>query len=101
MNHYPWNVQVLVDWLKLELTYQPDLRTLATKLSIPSPVLGQWLTSATPVITLVQLRAVAHYRGLSLEETIQWLDLKPAHVADLIAQHQRCYEASGDNARCA
>jgi hypothetical protein len=43
------------------------------------------LSSPVPTITLSDLRAIAEYRRWSLQQTMGWLELKPAHMEELIA----------------
>ena len=87
-SYYPWNVQVLASWLRLELTNHPSPRALANVLQIPSHSLRAWLSHGTPSITLAEIRAIAHYRRWTMQQTIAWLALKPAHVEELLAQDQ-------------
>ncbi len=84
--YYPWNVQVLTDWLKLEITYQGNLKDLAAALKVPPHVLNNWLKDQMPTISLPQVRNIAQYRSWSVRQTLDWLELKPAHVEELIAQ---------------
>jgi hypothetical protein len=84
--YYPWNVQTLVSWLKLELSYHSDMRSLAAALQLPVPVIRDWFRGGVPTITLQQVRHIAHYRRWSVCQTLQWLELKPAHIDELVAQ---------------
>lgn len=85
-SYYPWNVQVLINWLKLELSAQGNLRGLATTLQVPIPVLMSWFKGAMPPINLQHIRGIAQHRGWSLQQTLIWLEIKPAHLEELIAQ---------------
>ncbi|MBD2113449.1 hypothetical protein H6F59_16615 [Nodosilinea sp. FACHB-141] len=84
-NYYPWNTQALVDWLNQELRYRtrPDLEAA---LKVERHVIKSWLTKSSPAITLTHLRAIAEYRGWTLDQTVSWLGLQPAHVQELINQ---------------
>jgi hypothetical protein len=84
-NYYPWNTQALVDWLNQELRYRtrPDLEAV---LKVERHVIKSWLTESSPAITLTHLRAIAEYRGWTLDQTVSWLGLQPAHVQELINQ---------------
>ncbi|HEY9878248.1 MAG TPA: hypothetical protein V6D29_07315 [Leptolyngbyaceae cyanobacterium] len=84
-NYYPWKVQVLIDWLKLELATHKD-STLASNLPVPLDMLDNWLVNPSPDITLQQLQAIAHYRGQTLEQTAEWLEIKSAHLEELTRQ---------------
>jgi hypothetical protein len=98
-SYYPWNVQVLIRWLKQELTAQGNLRDLATALQVPIPVLMDWFKGAMPIITLQHIRGIAQYRGWSVQQTLGWLELKPAHVEELIAQDALCDRTSWNDAK--
>ncbi|TVQ08189.1 MAG: hypothetical protein EA368_12310 [Leptolyngbya sp. DLM2.Bin27] len=84
--YYPWNVENLAGWLKLELTYHGSMQALAAALQLPTHVVRAWFQSALPTITLHQVRHIAQYRRWSVQQTLQWLELKPAHVDELMAQ---------------
>jgi hypothetical protein len=93
-SYYPWNVQALVSWLKLELSYHDNMQSLAVALQLPISVINAWFRGELPTITLQQVRHIAQYRRWSVGQTLQWLELKPAHVDELIAQ-----DATGDRVR--
>ncbi|HEY9880919.1 MAG TPA: hypothetical protein V6D29_20845 [Leptolyngbyaceae cyanobacterium] len=78
-NYYPWNVRVLVDWLKAH----KDAAPTSSSLPVPLDMLDDWLINPSPDITLQQLQAIARYQSQSLEQTAQWLDIKPAHLEEL------------------
>jgi hypothetical protein len=82
-SYYPWNTGALVEWLKQELVYR-DQRNLEASLNIPRHRFQAWLREPMPTITLAHLRAIAQYRGWSLSQTIDWLELQPVHVNDLM-----------------
>ncbi|MBE9159077.1 hypothetical protein IQ265_19885 [Nodosilinea sp. LEGE 06152] len=84
--YYPWNVQALVDWLKLELAERGSLQHLAAALQVPPQVLNGWFKGVTPTITLQQIRHIAQYRGWSVQQTLRWLKLRSTHIEELIAQ---------------
>lgn len=84
-NHYPWNTQALVDWLRDEFNSCAK-QDVESKLQIPRQVLRSWLTEPSPPITLAQIRLIAQYRGWNLDQIIAWLGLQPAHVQELIDQ---------------
>ena len=84
-DYYPWNVQVLIAWLKLELTCRDSLRDLAAALKVPHQVLNSWFKDVMPAISLQHIRNIAEYRNWSMQRTLDWLDIKPAHLEELIA----------------
>ena len=84
-NLYPWNIQALVNWLKREFG-DGSKRTLETHLKVPGYVIQSWFTSPMPLITLSHIRLIAQYRGWSLKETLDWLEIRPAHLQELIEQ---------------
>ncbi|MBE9157385.1 hypothetical protein IQ265_11195 [Nodosilinea sp. LEGE 06152] len=84
-NHYPWNTTALIEWLKQEPCYHEKQR-LEAMLNIPKHSIKSWLIDPTPTITLAQIRAIAQYRGWNLNQMIDWLELQPAHVKELIDQ---------------
>lgn len=84
--YYPWNVGVLVAWLKLELAYCGSSRDIAAALQVPPQSLNSWLRQALPTITLQEIYGISQYRGWSVYQTLRWLELKPAHIEELIAQ---------------
>ncbi|PSN14522.1 hypothetical protein C7293_11310 [filamentous cyanobacterium CCT1] len=84
-NHYPWNTAALLEWLKQEPYYQ-ERQTLEALLKLPRNSIKSWLIDPTPTITLAQIRAIAQYRGWNLNQMIDWLELQPAHVKELIDQ---------------
>lgn len=96
-NYYPWNVQVLVDWLKQELAHYKNLPILSHQLKIPTYELQRWFTSSMPHLTLHHIRAIAAYRGLAMQEIIHWLDLKPAHIKELIAKENTAQKIELDD----
>lgn len=85
-NHYPWNLQVLVDWLNLEVSKGIAPKTLANNLQIPLPTIQAWQTQSIPTIELAHVVAIAQYRGKSVIQTAQWLGIKPAHFEALLHQ---------------
>lgn len=84
-NYYPWNTQVLVDWLNQEFK-QNNSSDLEAALNVPVSTIKSWLTESSPRITLADIRAIAQYRGWNLEQSVSWLGLRPAHVQELIQQ---------------
>lgn len=84
-NYYPWNTQALVDWLNQELRYRTK-QDLEAVLGVERHVIKSWLTKPSPAITLTHLRAIAEYKGSSVDQTISWLGLQPAHVQELVDQ---------------
>ncbi|MEA5449882.1 hypothetical protein VB780_14980 [Leptolyngbya sp. CCNP1308] len=97
--YYPWNVQALVEWLELELSYHGSDRDLSTALQIHPHTLSHWLKAAWPVITLQDIRGIAQYRGWSLHQTLRWLELQPAHVDTLIGEDPLGDRVSWDDAK--
>ncbi|MBE9141042.1 hypothetical protein IQ254_28235 [Nodosilinea sp. LEGE 07088] len=88
-NHYPWNVNVLATWLQLELRSHESPQALAIAMQVPFPSLRDWLSSPASSITLAEIHSIAQYQSWNLQQTINWLGLKPAHVESLIAQDSR------------
>ena len=84
-NYYPWNTAALLEWLKQEPFY-PERQRLEALLKLPRNSIKSWLVDPTPTITLAQIRAIAQYRGWNLNQMIDWLELQPAHVKELIDQ---------------
>ncbi|PSR18378.1 hypothetical protein C8255_07805 [filamentous cyanobacterium CCP3] len=82
-NHYPWNTTVLLEWLKQE-PYYHERQSLEALLKLPKNSIKSWLIDPAPTITLEQIRAIAQYRGWNLNQMIDWLELQPAHVRELI-----------------
>lgn len=39
------------------------------------------------MVNLGEILAISQYRGWSLYQTLRWLELKPAHIEELIAQN--------------
>lgn len=85
-NYYPWKVQVLIDWLKLELATSKNVTSPTDGLPVPLDMLDDWMVNPSPDITLQQIQAIARYQGQSLEQTTQWLGIKPAHLEALTQQ---------------
>lgn len=85
-SYYPWNAEVLVRWLKEELHHHGK-QHLEDALKIQKQVLRSWLTAPLPAITLAQIHAIADYRGWSVNQVIEWLELRPGHVQELAAQN--------------
>ncbi|MBD2111254.1 MULTISPECIES: hypothetical protein [Cyanophyceae] len=96
--YYPWNVQVLVEWLRLELRHHGSSRDLSTALQVPSHTLSHWLQSSLPTVTLQDIRCIAQYRGWSVRQTLRWLELQPAHVDALIVEDPLSYRVSWSDA---
>ncbi|WOD41677.1 hypothetical protein [Nodosilinea sp. E11] len=48
-----------------------------------------------PSITLADIRAIAQYRGWSLQQTIDWLEIKPAHQEALLAEDPHSNQIAG------
>lgn len=84
-NYYPWNTSALVEWLKQELRHH-EIQSLEATLNIPRRHIKSWLIDPSPTVTLMQIRAIAQYRGWNLNQMIEWLQLQPAHVKELINQ---------------
>ncbi|MGG6238956.1 hypothetical protein ACQ4N7_09975 [Nodosilinea sp. AN01ver1] len=82
-NYYPWNTAALLEWLKRE-PYYHERQNLEALLKLPRNSIKSWLIDPTPTITLAQIRAIAQYRGWNLNQMIDWLELQPAHVKELI-----------------
>ncbi|MDB9527077.1 hypothetical protein PN498_13835 [Oscillatoria sp. CS-180] len=86
-NYYPWKIDSLKNFLELEMCCGRDLKEIANRLSISSSVLKGWLTppySITLTITFEQIRAIAHYRGWSIDKTLEWLEIGPAHLKEIL-----------------
>lgn len=97
--YYPWNVQILVKWLKLELLYHGSLRDLSIALQVAPYTLSRWFTGSWPAITLQDIRGIAQYRGWSMHQTLHWLELNPAHVDALIVDDPLGDRVSWDDAK--
>ncbi len=85
-SYYPWKTQVLVDWLRQELNYYDGIQALAASLKLPAYVVRNWLTSPMPDITMPQIMAIANRKRWSVQQTIQWLGLQPAHIETLMTE---------------
>lgn len=84
INHYPWNIQALVTWVKQELARGKTLETLAGDLQTSPDVLRDWTMSPAPLIGLDEVRALAHYRGWGIDQTLQWLGITPVHWEEML-----------------
>lgn len=81
-NHYPWNVQALIDWIKGEVA--PRNRSgAASSLGISNDTILDWQLNPTPQITLEHIVELARYRRWSFEQTVQWLGINLSHLEDL------------------
>jgi hypothetical protein len=98
-NYYPWNVQVLASWLRLELTVHRSPRALAMAMQVSSSSIRAWLSSPVPTITLAEICAIAQYHSWSLQQTIDWLGLQSAHVESLISQDPQADRISWSDAK--
>lgn len=83
MGQYPWNTQGLVKWLKAEMSAKKSFHQLSLDMQIPYSVLQEWMTLAFPAITLEHIKLIADYRDWSVEKTTTWLNIKPAHFAEM------------------
>lgn len=87
-NYYPWDIQVLVAWLELEVSRGKSPDELADSLHIPSNILNDWLRVQSPSkwtpITLKQIQAIAQYRGWGFNQTVEWLGINASHLEELI-----------------
>ncbi|MFQ4134875.1 hypothetical protein PGN35_001005 [Nodosilinea sp. PGN35] len=97
--YYSWNVQALVEWLKLELNHHKSSRDLSTALQVHPTILSHWLQASLPTITLQDIRCIAQYRGWSVRQTLRWLELQPAHVDALIVADPLAYRVSWSDAK--
>ena len=84
-SYYPWNTNALISWLKQELVHH-EKQHLEAALHIQRHVIRAWLSDPIPTITLAQIHAIANYRGWSVNQVIDWLELRPGHVQELAAQ---------------
>lgn len=95
INYYQWNTQELVNWLRSEIARAGTLQDLSDRLGIPRPVLREWLVLPFPMITLQQIQLISFYRDLSFDATVEWLEIKSAHMSELqkrsSSQNQRAY----------
>jgi hypothetical protein len=82
-NYYSWNVQALVNWLSDEFgsTEQHSIQEI---LGIPADVIQTWYSNSNPIITLFHIRSIANYRGWSLRQTLNWLEIHGTHLQHLI-----------------
>ena len=96
--HYPWNVQLLADWLKAEISTGKSLLELANALRISQKILLKWLTLPAPLITLEQIQAIARYQNWDFDGTVQWLGIGLVHLEEL-REYSKIHspsDASGD-----
>ncbi|MBD0268828.1 MAG: hypothetical protein ICV77_11105 [Cyanobacteria bacterium Co-bin8] len=84
-NYYPWNIQALVEWLRAEMARDKAVKGAVTGLDISPDTIEDWMVSRSIDITLDQIQAIAHYRRWSIEQTTQWLGIKPAHFKELVS----------------
>lgn len=84
-SYYPWNTNALMEWLKQELDHH-DKTYLQAALRIQRHVIRSWLSNPIPTITMAQIWAIADYRGWSVNQVINWLELQPSHVQELADQ---------------
>lgn len=81
-NHYPWNVQALIDWIKGEVAPR-NCSGAASSLGISNDTILDWQLNPTPQITLEHIVELARYRRWSFEQTVQWLGINLSHLEDL------------------
>lgn len=93
MGQYPWNNQVLTDWLKLKMAAGETLYKLSSDLQISCFVIQEWMTLSFPKITLSQIKLIADYRSWTLEHTAEWLDIKPAHMSEMLENSKKSSRA--------
>lgn len=79
---FAWDSQGLVSWMESELKTRSSLKA-SQVLGIPIAQIQAWKNHPMPPISLNDLQALANYRGWSLEQTRQWLDIKPGHFERL------------------
>lgn len=84
MAYYPWNVQALMDWLRKELANGASISEFSARLNVPYLTIMGWMALSVPSITLEDLRRIAAYRGWSFNQVVQWLELCPAHLSELV-----------------
>lgn len=91
VNYYPWKVQDLGNWLRLEIATGKSLQDLAEGLQIPRHILNEWLSVSSPftwsTITQDQIEGIAYYRGWSFRKTLEWLGVGSAHLEELSKIH--------------
>lgn len=89
-NYYPWNIRTLIAWVKTEISAGKPPAELADELQLNFHTLKDWLSALSPsefaLIELDQIHAIARYRGWTTERTVQWLEIRPAHLAELKQQ---------------
>lgn len=89
LNYYPWKITALMDWLNDEISAQGSIQILSKQLSIPPQTLSQWLRGLNDHITFSHIQSIARYKGWSIQATADWLEIKPAHWQELLAQEGR------------
>ncbi len=87
-NFYPWNIEGLRNWLRQELSFYKDMEAFSNSLDVDTKILRIWLESrkndfAVP-ITYDHIIAISKLRSFSVKETMNWLNLKPQHVQELL-----------------
>lgn len=91
--YYPWKVWILRDWLNTEVrrkraesnsAKQSGISALAKDLQISDQVIWKWLINSSEFISLGELQAIARYRGTSVNDTVQWLGIRPAHFNEMV-----------------
>lgn len=86
-SYYPWKTWKLRAWLDSEIKKNSGTcLVLSEKLKVSPNQIWQWLAMTSETITLNQLQAISAYRGTSLEAVVEWLGIRPAHLAELIGQ---------------
>lgn len=96
---YPWNTQILIEWLKLELINCGSCRALSTALHVSPDRLTHWFNGSRPRLTLQDIRCIAQYRCWNVRQTLRWLELQPAHVDALIVADPLSYRVSWSDAK--
>lgn len=86
MNYYPWSTQTLVNWIHSEACPSRDLQAASNQMQLPYQRVQAWRTEPLPKITLQDIRAITQYRGWNLNQTLQWLEITPAHFKELVEQ---------------
>ena len=87
ISYYPWKVQDLGNWLRLEIAAEKSLQELANDLKIPRHILEEWLSVSSPftwsTITQEQIEGIAYYRGWSFRRTLEWLGIGSVQMEEL------------------
>lgn len=83
INYYPWNTELLTEWIATEQSKYPNLDAFEKVIGISSITLFKWRKGQCFDITLEQISAVARYRDWTFTQTVLWLGIKQIHLEEL------------------